>query len=224
MAKLDSPFGSKRVSGRIGDGFVMSSWRGISYLRQRVIPAYRTSERLERVRGLFARQNRRWMELREAEREAWRMFCERKHLLGQANVIFASYSSLALDAGFPEPVLPPRSRMPLPPRLSLAVGPEPNSLVVSWDQVTSHESRVTGLLDLWFWSGRSSLNPHPRFHKHLVYLPLSAGKFLFQPKKPRFLSGLRSQASGIKYSFRARIILPDSHHSGFSTASLISER
>jgi len=223
MAKLDTPFGSKKVSGRIGDGFVMASWRGIPYLRQRVIPTYRTSERLERVRGLFAQQNRRWMELREGEREAWRMFCERRRLLGQANVIFASYSSLALDAGLPEPVLPPRSRMPLPPRLSLAVGPEPNSLVVSWDQVTSHESGVTGLLDLWFWSGRSSLNPHPRFHKHLVYLPLSAGMFLFQPKKPRFLSGLRSQASGIKYSFRARIILPDSHHSGFSTASLISE-
>jgi hypothetical protein len=80
MAKLDSPFGSKRVSGRIGDGFVMSSWRGIPYLRQRVIPTYRTSERLERVRGLFAQQNRRWMELRESEREAWRMFCERRHL------------------------------------------------------------------------------------------------------------------------------------------------
>jgi len=28
MAKLDSPFGAKKVSGRIGDGFVMSSWRG----------------------------------------------------------------------------------------------------------------------------------------------------------------------------------------------------
>jgi hypothetical protein len=70
----------------------------------------------------------------------------------------------------------------------------------------------------------TSLNPHPRFHKHLVYLPLSAGKFLFQPKKPRFLSGLRSQASGVKYSFRARAVLPDSYHSGFSTASLISER
>jgi hypothetical protein len=224
VAKLDSPFGSKRVSGRIGDGFVMASWRGIPYLRQRVIPAYRTSERLDRVRGLFARQNRRWMELRESEREAWRMFCERKHLLGQANVVFASYSSLALDAGLPEPVLPPLSKTPQAPKLRIQL--EGEGLIISWSfpRLTSHLSLLTGLVDLWFWSGRSSLNPHPRFHKHLVYLPLSAGKFMFQPKKPRFLSGLRSQASGIKYSFRARIILSDSHHSGFSTASLISEQ
>ncbi len=223
MAKLDSPFGSKRVSGRIGDGFVMASWHGIPYLRQRVIPAYRTSERLERVRGLFAQQNRRWMELREGEREAWRMFCERRRLLGQANAVFASYSSLALDAGLPEPALPPLSKAPQAPKLRIQL--EGEGLIISWSfpRLTSHLSLLTGLVDLWFWSGRSSLNPHPRFHKHLAYLPLSAGKFLFQPKTPRFLSGLRSRASGIKYSFRARVILPDSHYSGFSTASLISE-
>jgi hypothetical protein len=223
MAKLDTPFGSKKVSGRIGDGFVMASWRGIPYLRQRVIPTYRTSERLERVRGLFAQQNRRWMELREGEREAWRMFCERRRLLGQANAVFASYSFLALDAGLPEPILSPQSKTPLPPHLILQL--EGEKILVSWSspRLPSPVSRLPGLLDLWFWSGRSSLNPHPRFHKHLAYLPLSAGKFLFQPQKPRFVSGLRSRASGTKYSFRARVILPDSNHSGFSTASLISE-
>src|SRR5512137_3117845 len=121
MAKLDSPFGAKKVSGRIGDGFVMSSWRGIPYIRQFVVPAYRSSERLDRVRDLFARQNRRWMGLREAEREAWRLFCERRRILGQPNVIFASYSSLALDAGLPEPVHPPSSRTPQSPRLSIQV-------------------------------------------------------------------------------------------------------
>jgi len=223
MAKLDSPFGAKKVSGRIGDGFVMSSWRGIPYIRQRVILAYRTSERLERVRGLFAQQNRRWMGLRETEREAWRVFCERRRILGQPNAIFASYSSLALDARLPESVLPPRSRTPQAPRLSIHL--EGENLLVSWScpRLPSPISPLTGLIDLWFWSGRSSLNPHPHVHKHLVYLPLSAGKFLFQPKQPRFVSGLRSQSSGIKYSFRARMILPDSNHSNFSTATLISE-
>jgi hypothetical protein len=234
MAKLDSPFGSKKVSGRIGDGFVMSSWRGIPYIRQFVVPAYRSSERLDKVRDLFARQNRRWMGLREAQREAWRLFCEKKRILGQPNVIFASYSSLALDAGLPEPVLPPKSGKPQPPRLTLQL--EGDLLSVSWDVSrlieaqrrsrsigTPHALRLTAVLDLWYWSGRSSLNPHPHFHKHLVYLPLSAGKFLFQPKKPRFVSGLRSQASGIKYSYRARVVLPDSNHSRFSAATLIRE-
>jgi hypothetical protein len=201
----------------------MASWRGIPYIRQRVIPAYRTSERLERVRGLFAQQNRCWMELREAEREAWRIFCEKRRLLGQANAVFASYSSLALDAGLPEPVLPPLSKAPQAPKLRIQL--EGEGLIISWSfpRLTSHLSLLTGLVDLWYWSGRSSLNPHPHVHKHLVYLPLSAGKFLFQPKKPRFVSGLRSQSSGIKYSFRARMILPDSNHSNFSTATLISE-
>ncbi len=234
MAKLDSPFGAKKVSGRIGDGFVMSSWRGIPYIRQRVIPAYRTSERLERVRGFFARQNRRWMGLRETEREAWRVFCERRRILGQPNVIFPSYSSLALDAGLPEPILPPRSKRPLPPGLALQM--EDDKVAVSWDVSrlieaqrrsrsigTPQASRLTAVMDLWFWSGRSSLNPHPHVFKHLVYLPVFSGKFLFQPKKPRFVSGLRSQASGTKYSFRARVILPDSNHSRFSAATLIRE-
>ena len=234
MAKLDSPFGAKKVSGRIGDGFVMSSCRGIPYIRQFVVPAYRTSERLDKVRDLFARQNRRWMGLKEREREAWRLFCERRRILGQPNVIFASYSSLALDAGLPEPIVPPCSKKPLPPHLVLQL--EGDTISVSWDVSrlieaqrrsrsigTPHALRLTAVMDLWYWSGRSSLNPHPHFHKHLVYLPLSAGKFLFQPKKPRFVSGLRSQASGIKYSFRARMILPDSNHSNFSTATLISE-
>jgi hypothetical protein len=223
MAKLDSPFGAKKVSGRIGDGFVMSSWRGIPYIRQRVIPAYRTSERLERVRGLFAQQNRRWMGLREAQREAWRLFCEKKRILGQPNVIFASYSSLALDAGLPEPILPPRSKTPQAPKLRIQL--EGEGLIISWSfpRLTSHLSLLTGLVDLWFWSGRSSLNPHPHVFKHLVYLPVSTGKFLFQPKQPRFVSGLRSRSSGIKYSFRVRMILPDSNHSNFSTATLISE-
>ena len=234
MAKLDSPFGAKKVSGRIGDGFVMSSWRGIPYIRQFVVPAYRSSERLDRVRNLFARQNRRWMGLREAQREAWRLFCEKKRILGQPNVIFASYSSLALDAGLPEPVHPPSSRTPQPPRLSLQL--QGDLLSISWDVShlieaqrrsrsigTPHALRLTAVMDLWHWSGRSSLNPHPHVFKHLVYLPLSAGKFLFQPKTPRFLSGLRSQASGTKYSFRARMILPDSNHSRFSAATLISE-
>ena len=223
MAKLVSPFGAKKVSGRIGDGFVMSSWRGIPYIRQFVMPAWRTSKRLDQVRGLFAQQNRRWMGLREAQREAWRLFCEKKRILGQPNVIFASYSSLALDAGLPEPVHPPGSKTPQPPRLALRL--EGEMISVSWvaSRLTPYASRLTAVMDLWYWSGRSSLNPHPHFHKHLVYLPLSAGKFLFQPKQPRFVSGLRSQASGIKYSYRARVVLPDSNHSRFSAATLIRE-
>jgi hypothetical protein len=223
MAKLDSPFGAKRVSGRIGDGFVMSSWRGIPYIRQFVMPAWRTSQRLDRVRGLFARQNRRWMYLKESEREAWRVFSEKKRFKGLPHAVFASYSRLALDAGLPEPVHPPRSKAPQPPRFSLQL--EGDLLSISWDVslITPHALRLTAVMDLWHWSGRSSLNPHPHVFKHLVYLPVSTGKFLFQPKKPRFVSGLRSQASGIKYSFRARVVLPDSNHSRFSAATLIRE-
>ena len=223
MAKLDSPFGAKKVSGRIGDGFVMSSWRGIPYIRQRVIPAYRTSERLERVRGLFAQQNRRWMGLRETEREAWRVFCERRRILGQPNVIFASYSRLALDAGFPEPLLPPRSKAPQSPKLRIQL--EGEGLVISWSfpRLTSHLSLLTGLVDLWFWSGFASHNPHPHFFKHLAYLPVSAGKFLFKSLKPRLTPNPQSLTPAFKYSFRARMILPDSNHSNFSTATLISE-
>jgi len=221
MAKLVSPFGAKKVSGRIGDGFVMSSWRGIPYIRQFVMPAWRTSKRLDQVRGLFAQQNRRWMYLKESEREAWRVFCERKRFKGLPHAVFASYSRLALDAGLPEPVHPPRSKAPQPPRLSLQL--EGERLMISWAcrPLTSLVSPLTGLLDLWFWSGFASHNPHPHFFKHLAFLPASTGKFLFKPQPPRLASDSASQKPSWKYSFRARLILPDSNHSLFSQASLI---
>ncbi len=221
MAKLDSPFGAKKVSGRIGDGFVMSSWRGIPYIRQFVMPAWRTSQRLDQVRGLFGKQNRRWMYLKESEREAWRVFSERRRFQGLPHAVFASYSRLALDAGLPEPVLPPRSKKPQPPGLVLRL--EGEKVLVSWSfpRLTSHLSPLTGLIDLWFWSGFASHNPHPHFFKHLAYLPASAGRFLFQAQKPRLASGPGSQRPSWKHSFRCRVILPDSNHSLFSQASLI---
>ncbi len=221
MAKLVSPFGAKKVSGRIGDGFVMSSWRGIPYIRQFVMPAWRTSKRLDQVRGLFGKQNRRWMYLKESEREAWRVFSERKRFQGLPHAVFASYSRLALDAGLPEPLLPPRSKKPLPPGLVLQLKWE--KLLVSWScpRLTSHLSPLTGLIDLWYWSGWASHNPHPHFFKHLVYLPVSAGKFLLQPTRPRRVPSPPPEGPCWKHSFRVRVILPDSNHSLFSQASLI---
>jgi hypothetical protein len=221
MAKAVSPFGAKRVSGRIGDGFVMASWRGIPYIRQFVVPAHRSSKRLDHIRGLFALQNRRWMYLQEAEREAWRVFCEKKRLVGLPHVVFASYSRLALDAGFPEPLLPPRSKAPQSPKLRIQL--EGEGLIISWSfpRLTSHLSLLTGLVDLWFWSGFASHNPHPHFFKHLAYLPVSAGKFLFQSLKPRRTPNPQSLTPAFKYSFRARLVLPDSNHGLFSEASLI---
>jgi len=221
MAKLNSPFGAKKVSGRIGDGFVMSSWRGIPYIRQFVMPAWRTSKRLDQVRGLFGKQNRRWMYLKESEREAWRLFCERKRFQGLPHAVFASYSRLALDAGLPEPLLPPRSKKPLLPRLALRM--EDDKVAVSWDvsRPAPDALRRTAVMDLWFWSGFASHNPHPHFFKHLAFLPASTGKFLFLPRPPRLTSDSASPKPSWKYSFRARVILPDSNHSLFSQASLI---
>jgi len=212
MAKVLGPFYSLGVSGRIGDGYVMSSWRGIPYARQFVMPANRHTKRWEEVKALFARQNKRWATLTEEERQAWREFCKQRGILSPASGMFASYSFVAVDAGLPEPVLPPGSSKPFPQELSLKlVG---KSLVVSWSppRLASHSLRLASLLDLWMWSGRVSLCPHPRQLRHLVYVPLKDKSFI-----------LKDIRSNRKYAFRARVILPDSNRSKFSSASLIVE-
>jgi hypothetical protein len=212
MAKVLGPLYSIGVSGRIGDGYVMSNWRGIPYARRFVMPTNRFTKRQAEIKGIFARQSQRWAELEEGERQAWREFCKSKGILGPANTAFTSYAVLAADAGLAEVSLPPESSKPFPPEIRLKrVG---RSLVVSWEAAHGVPQALSRkfLMDLWLWSGRVSWSPHRHLFRHFVYVPFKDRKFV-----------LKEVRSRRKYAFRTRIILPDAGHSDFASASLIVE-
>jgi hypothetical protein len=209
MPKVKGPLLSQKASGRLGNTLVYSSWRGISYVRQYCRPKVRKSQRLQRVTGLYGQQTKRWGKLPEKARQAWAVFSSLLGAKASPHVIFAHYSALALDVGFPEPVFPPRPRKLAPPRLKLKESDDGKVLVLSWKAARLPAKAV---VDVYFCTTRASVNPHPHVHHHLDFLPVKEPGYVLRDLKPN-----------MRYSFRARLVLPDSSHSPFSTVSLIHE-
>ncbi len=209
MPKLGGPLFSKKASGKFANAVVYSSWRGISYAKQyrRIRP--RNSLRKQRVSGLFGRQAKRWSVISEANRQAWERFAREIGAKGTALTVFTAYSALALDAGLPEPLMPPRPRKLLSPRLALRLDPAAKTLFLSWK---THRVPADALVDLYFCSAKATHHPPPRFHHHLAFVPA-----LLQGYPVKDLLPNR------RYSFRARLLLPDSSHSPFSSAAVLFE-
>jgi len=107
---LDSPLLSKKASSQLGDMLVNGPWRGIPYVRKYRKPKVKESARLRRVNDLFRHQTRRWAKLSEKERLAWSAFTALIGAKGTPLSVFTKYSTLALDAGFPQPVFSPRMK------------------------------------------------------------------------------------------------------------------
>jgi hypothetical protein len=209
MPKLDHPFHGKRASGRFGDMLVYGSWKGISYVRIYRKPKMKESARLRRLNDLFRQQTRRWAKLSEKERLAWSAFAVLIGAKGTPLSVFTKYSTLALDAGFPEPVFPPRMRKYDPPRLKLVPDKKLKALVLSWSIPDLPDN---SLADIYFCSSKASHNPDAHRHHHLAFLPAKDRHFVLGDPK-----------SDLRYSFRVRLILPDSNHSPFSTIAFVFE-
>jgi hypothetical protein len=209
MTKLADPFHGKRASGRFGDMLVYGSWRGISYVRIYRKPKVKGSARLRKVNDLFRQQTRRWAKLSEKERLAWSAFTALIGAKGTPLSIFTKYSTLALDAGFHEPGFPPRMRKYDPPRLKLFPDKKLKALVLSWSIPNLPDN---SLADIYFCSSKATHSPDPHRHHHLAFIPAEDRHFVLGDPKPN-----------VRYSFRVRLILPDSNHSPFSTVSLVYE-
>jgi hypothetical protein len=209
MPKLDHPFHGKRASGRFGDMLVYGSWKGISYVRIYRKPKMKESARLRKLNDLFRQQTRRWAKLSEKERLAWSAFTVLIGAKGTPLSVFTKYSTLALDAGFPEPVFPPRLRKYDPPRLKLGPDKKLKALVLSWSIPDLPDN---SLVDIYFCSSKASHNPDAHRHHHLAFLPAKDRHFVLGDPKP-----------DLRYSFRVRFILPDSNHTPFSQVSLVYE-
>lgn len=209
MPKVAGPLLSKKASGKFAGTLVFSSWRGISYVREYCRPKVKGSKRLQRVNELFGQQTKRWGALPERCRQAWERFVALLDTKASPHTIFGVYSALALDVGFPEPVLPPKPRKLAPPRLSLRLDEEAKSLSLSWK---TSRLPAKGVVDIYFCACKASHHAHPHFHHHLTFAPVIQKVYVMRDLLPNQ-----------RYSFRARLILPDSSHSDFSSASLVYE-
>jgi len=209
MTKLADPFHGKRASGRFGDMLVYGSWRGIPYVRIYRKPKMKESARLRKLNDLFRQQTRKWAKLSEKERLAWSAFTALLGAKGTPLSVFTKYSTLALDAGFQEPVFPTRMRKYDSPRLKLIPDKKLKALVLSWNFPNLPDN---SLADIYFCSSKASHTPDPHRHHHLAFLPAKERHFVLGDPKPNF-----------RYSFRVRLILPDSNQSPFSAVSLVYE-
>jgi len=210
MTKVRDPLFSRKASGRFARDLVYASWRGIPYVRLFQKSSQPDTPRQRAVNVHFGKVSQRWAGLSEEQREAWRRLASKWPTPTSAHCQFIASATLALDAGLPEPVYPPRPRKLSAPKFSLSLGPEPDSVLVSWPRVTSRQSRVAGLLDLWLCQSRPSWKPVLDRFRHLAYVPVETGSFLIRGLKPNS-----------KCSLRARLILPDTNHGPFSSAELI---
>ncbi len=221
MTKVRDPLFSRKASGRFARDLVYASWRGIPYVRLFQKSSQPDTPRQRAVNVHFGKVSQRWAGLSEEQREAWRRLASKWPTPTSAHCQFIASATLALDAGLPEPVYPPRPKKLPAPKFTLSLGPEPNSVLVSWPRTTSHvlskrsgdpdsSGRLTGLLDLWLCQSRPSWKPVLDRFRHLAYIPLETGSFLIRGLKP-----------GSKCSLRARLILPDTNHGPFSSAELI---
>jgi hypothetical protein len=210
MPKLKNPLLSGQAAGRLGKDLVFSSWKGISYAKLYSRPKVKKSARMQRVTGLYGQQTRRWEKLPEKCRLAWQAFCVLREYKAPAHVIFAHYSALALDVGFPEPVFPPKMRNLEAPKLSLRLDEKKNALFLSWGPGKLPEDAV---MDIYFYSCKATHKAQDHFHHHLVFAPLAQKVY-----------EMRDLKANIRYSFRVRAVMPDSSHSPFSSVSTIYER
>ena len=60
MAKVTGPFMSIDASGTFADTLTASKWKGINYIRQRVIPTYRNTTLQAAIRSLITDSSQAW--------------------------------------------------------------------------------------------------------------------------------------------------------------------
>jgi len=71
MAKLTAPLFSLRASGTIGEALTYAAWKGISYVRTRVIPNNPQSANQTAVREVFKTLNNIWNRAPQLMRDPW---------------------------------------------------------------------------------------------------------------------------------------------------------
>ena len=71
MARLTAPLLSLDASGTIGEALTFARWKGINYVRTRVIPANPNTTKQQEVRGVFSTLSEMWKRMPQLARDPW---------------------------------------------------------------------------------------------------------------------------------------------------------
>lgn len=71
MARLTAPLFSLGASGTIADALTFASWKGVDYVRTRVIPANPNTANQQEVRGVFSTLSEMWKRMPAIARAPW---------------------------------------------------------------------------------------------------------------------------------------------------------
>ena len=132
MAKTQAPLFGFRARGQLGKTLVFSDWRGVSYARQRVIPANPSTEAQVSVRSVFAWLNDYWRLASSLAHEPWEAYARGRPFTGRNALISFNVPQLRDATDLFQFVASPGT-MSAPPLSDLVAssGPESGEIVAT---------------------------------------------------------------------------------------------
>ena len=130
MAKLTAPLLSFGARGQIGKTMVTSSWRGIKYARQHVIPTNPQTVAQMFVRNMFAMLREAWKLAPAQITATWDSFAQGRPFTGMNKWVGENVRALNGEADLNNIIFSPGSKGGLPPvGFSAATGATPGAVV-----------------------------------------------------------------------------------------------
>lgn len=122
MAKVNAPLLSFGASGQIGKAIVYGTWRGISYARQRVIPANPRTTAQSETRGVFRTMSELWTLAPLEWKEVWNAFAAGRPFTGRNRFMGDNVRALRDEPDLEGFIFSPGARGGLPPEEITATG------------------------------------------------------------------------------------------------------
>lgn len=94
MSKITGPLLSMRARGQIGDALVFSTWKGVKYARQKVVPSNPDTDDQRTIRRPFAYLNDIWRRLGAGAYQPWELGVVGRPLTARNLFIKANLSAL----------------------------------------------------------------------------------------------------------------------------------
>ncbi len=115
MTRLTGPLFSLDASGTIARTLTFSKWKGIPYVRTRVVPANPNTSAQQETRGVFATLNEMWKRMPAEARLAFQYAVRGQPLTARNRFVQANLAALLNDADLTDIILSVASGQAVPP-------------------------------------------------------------------------------------------------------------
>lgn len=131
MAKITAPFLALGASGTIGKTITASRWRGVPYVRQRVVPANPNSAAQQATRNVFSWANSVWKLAPPLIVDPWTLFAQGQPLTNRNGFVGRSVADLRGDVDLADFTFTGGAKGGIPPTTAIAT-PASQSFVVDF--------------------------------------------------------------------------------------------